>query len=142
MEDEFGQKRLMFPPCNCDMAKQIKEIVCITCPLGCRMEVAIEDGKLLSVAHNTCKRGIQYAESEVSDPRRMVTATASLTGGVLTRVPVRTSAPLPIQYIPELLRAIYDLTIAAPIPIHTPVIRNFAATEIDIITTRTMTSAE
>jgi CxxC motif-containing protein len=100
------------------------------------MELAIEDGEITAVQHNSCKRGVEYARQEYYDPRRMITATATLTGGILKRVPVRTSAPIPIQHINDLLHAIYELTIVAPLPVGTAVIKNFAGTGIDVMTTR------
>ena len=57
-------------------------------------------------------------------------------GGIVKRVPVRTSVPLKIEYIHDLLHAIYDLTISAPLPIGTAVVKNFAGTGVDVITTR------
>ena len=123
------------------MAKQIQEMVCITCPLGCRMELEIEDGEITAVQHNSCKRGVEYARQEYYDPRRMITATATVTGGILKRVPVRTSEPIPIQHSNDVLHAIYDLTIVAPLPIGTAVIKNFAGTGIDVMTTRKVRQA-
>ncbi len=123
------------------MAKEVREMVCITCPLGCRMEIEIEDGELTAVRHNACKRGITYAKQEFYDPRRMVTATATVRGGTAPRVPVRTSVPLPIQHIPAVLDAIYALHLSAPLTIGTVVITNFANTAIDVITTRNVSKA-
>ncbi len=111
-------------------------MVCITCPLGCRMELEIEDGEIKAVQHNSCKRGVEYAQQEFYDPRRMVTATASISGGVVNRVPVRTSKPVPIKQINAVLQAIYALNLSAPIEIESAVIKNFADTGIDVITTR------
>ena len=123
------------------MAKQIQEMVCITCPIGCRMELEVVDGELKAVQHNSCKRGIDYARQEFYDPRRMVTATAAVSGGMVKRVPVRPSEPLPIQQIDALLQAIYDLRLKAPLDIETPVIENFAETGVDVITTRNLPRA-
>ena len=124
------------------MAKQIQEMVCITCPLGCRMELDIENGELLAVQHNSCKRGFDYAKQEFYDPRRMVTATASVSGGLAKRVPVRTSKPIPIQQIDALLDAIYRLRLQAPLGLGQTVIENFAETGIDVITTRKLLLAD
>jgi CxxC motif-containing protein len=118
------------------MAKQIQEMVCITCPLGCRMELEIEDREIKAVQHNSCKRGIEYAQQEFYDPRRMVTATATVTKGTVNRVPVRTTEPIPLKHINGVLQAIYALNLSAPIEIETVVIKNFADTGIDVITTR------
>lgn len=124
------------------MATTTRKMVCITCPIGCRMEVDIEDGKVTEVRHNSCKRGIEYARQEVYDPRRMVTATAAVTKGIVKRVPVRTSAPFPMSQISALLQAIYALQLSAPLALGSVVIRNFADTGIDVITTRNIPGLE
>lgn len=120
------------------MATQLREMVCITCPLGCRMELEVVDGELRGVQHNSCKRGIEYAKQEFYDPRRMVTATATVENGVVQRVPVRTSEPLPVAHIQALLAEIYRLTLSAPLDIGAAVIKNFADTGVDVVTTRSI----
>lgn len=106
------------------------------------MELDIEDGKITAVRHNSCKRGIDYAHQEFYDPRRMVTATAAIRNGTVPRVPVRTSAPLPVQRIPAALEAIYALDLTAPIEQGTVVITNLADSGIDILTTRAIQSGK
>jgi len=100
------------------------------------MELEIEDGELKAVHHNSCKRGEEYARQEFYDPRRIVTTTAAVAGGIVGRVPVRTNAPLPVQQITPLLQAIYRLTLHAPLEVGQVVIENFAETGIDVLTTR------
>ena len=39
-------------------------LTCIRCPRGCQLEVAVEDGAVVSVAGNACKRGETYAKTE------------------------------------------------------------------------------
>jgi CxxC motif-containing protein len=118
-----------------------RDMMCITCPLGCRMELDIEDGKITAVRHNACKRGMDYAHQEFYDPRRMVTTTATVTAGALKRVPVRTSRPLPVKQINALLTAIHVLRLAAPLDMGKPIITNFANTGVDVITTRNLQKA-
>ena len=48
-----------------------KELVCIVCPRSCRMTIT-SDGDELVVTGNTCKRGKEFAVSEMTDPRRTV----------------------------------------------------------------------
>ena len=105
------------------------------------MELEIEDGKIKTVQHNSCKRGIEYAQQEFYDPRRMVTATATITGSAVNRVPVRTTEPIPIKHLNGVLQAIYKLNLSAPLKIETAVIKNFADTGIDVVTTRNIPKA-
>ena len=58
------------------------------CPMGCEMTVTLENGKFVSVTGNSCPRGARYAETEVTDPRRMLTTTVQIKGGLLPLLPV------------------------------------------------------
>lgn len=50
-----------------------KELICINCPLGCRMTVEIEDNTVTSIVGNGCKRGKEYAIQEAILPMRILT---------------------------------------------------------------------
>ena len=41
-----------------------RELTCIVCPLGCQLNVQLEDKRVISVSGNGCKRGKEYAENE------------------------------------------------------------------------------
>ena len=46
-----------------------KNIICVACPMGCGVTVEITDnGDILSVTGNTCKRGDAYARTECTNP--------------------------------------------------------------------------
>ena len=38
-----------------------KNLICIGCPMGCPLTVKMENGEVVSVTGNTCKRGDIYA---------------------------------------------------------------------------------
>ena len=50
-----------------------KELICINCPLGCRMTAEIENNLVISVIGNGCKRGKEYAAQEAISPMRILT---------------------------------------------------------------------
>ena len=81
----------------------MKKMICITCPTGCEMEVLC-DGDQITVSGNRCPRGAAYAETEIKDPRRTVTAVVHTEGGKFQSV--RTDKPLPRPLIPGLLNRI------------------------------------
>ncbi len=54
---------------------ETRNLTCIGCPMGCPLTVKIENGTVLSVEGNTCKRGAIYGKKEVTDPTRIVTTT-------------------------------------------------------------------
>ena len=67
-----------------------RELICIGCPMGCRLTAEIEDGAVTHVTGNTCRRGEEYAKKECVAPMRTVTGTVALRG--LTAM---TSTPVP-----------------------------------------------
>ena len=48
-----------------------RELICIGCPMGCPLTVQLEDGEILSITGQTCKRGEVYARNEVTNPTRI-----------------------------------------------------------------------
>ena len=92
----------------------IKNMTCINCPVGCRMEVTIEDGQVIKVQGQACKRGETYAKQEAVNPLRMVTAVVKVEGSEMP-LSVKTAAPIPKKDIPACMAAI------AALKLHTPV---------------------
>ena len=72
-----------------------RELICIGCPMGCRLAAEIEDGVVTHVTGNTCRRGEEYAKKECVAPMRTVTGTVALRGGRLPVLPVRTNGEVP-----------------------------------------------
>ena len=66
------------------------EMICIRCPMGCRLSVVEQDGAL-QVANYSCRRGLEYGLSEFRNPQRVVTATVP-TDGDPAWLPVRSPA--------------------------------------------------
>ena len=74
----------------------IRELTCISCPLGCPLKVETdENGAVLQVTGNTCKRGEVYGKKEVTAPERTVTSTVAVVGGSAPLVSVRTKTDIP-----------------------------------------------
>ncbi|HIT66014.1 MAG TPA: DUF1667 domain-containing protein [Candidatus Merdisoma merdipullorum] len=50
-----------------------KELICIECPLGCRLLTVLENERMVSVEGNGCGRGKIYAAQEAVQPVRILT---------------------------------------------------------------------
>ena len=88
---------------------------CICCPLGCRIEVALdENGQVSEVSGYTCKRGADYAAQEAVAPERMVTAVLCVSG-CLEPVSVKTQRPVPKAAMKDVLAAVAALRLDAPV---------------------------
>ena len=114
----------------------IRNLICIRCPLGCPLEVALSGSEVLSVTGNECPRGIDYAIVECTAPTRMVTTTVPVTGAEIHRLPVRTRGDIPKDKIMACMQALRGISVKAPIHIGDIVLANIADTGVDIIATR------
>lgn len=123
---------------------KVHEFTCITCPIGCRLEVTeVEkpEGISYEVTGNTCKRGEKYAIDELTNPVRMVTTTVKIEGSHLRRIPVKTLEPIPKQEIMTCMAELNDIVLEAPVKCGEVIIENVCGSEIPIVTTRSMERA-
>ena len=64
-----------------------RELTCIVCPRGCSLVVELDDnGAVMSVSGNICKRGNAYANDECTNPMRVVTSTVRCEDGRVVAV--------------------------------------------------------
>ena len=85
----------------------LKELTCIVCPMGCQLKIELDNEKVVSVSGNTCPRGVRYAESEITNPMRVVTTTVRTKTGEI--VPVKTDKSVPKSKIFECMDIINSL---------------------------------
>ena len=112
-------------------------ITCINCPVGCRMTVTIEDGKVTAVSGNVCKRGEKYANQECIAPERMVTAVVPVADSILP-VSCKTRTPIPKKLIHDCMAALADVELVKPVQAGSVIIADVCGTGVDIIATRTV----
>jgi CxxC motif-containing protein len=112
------------------------ELICVTCPMGCKLEVTHEGKSVVDIAGNVCKRGAAYAASELADPRRMVATTVQVQGGVHPLVPVYTAAPIPKHLIFRLLAELREVVLRAPVRAQQPVLEDALGTGVGILASR------
>jgi len=113
-----------------------EKVICVTCPKGCTLWVKREGKTVLSVSGNGCKRGLNYVEQELTDPRRMVASSVRLRGGLHPLLPVYTSAAFPKPRIPELLSLLRKVEVTAPISLDQVIVENVLDTGINIHASR------
>ena len=151
-----------------------RKLVCISCPLGCRLIVTWEDERDITVKGNRCAKGESYAQEEILAPKRVVTATVAVAGKAVAaarrgaaaraaavtgragagpsattgvepavpsahrRLPVKTSAPLLKEHIPELLNELYGMEVKPPLRCGEVLLRDIAGTGVDLVATRSL----
>lgn len=124
------------------MAEEITKLICITCPVGCTLEVTHEGKTIIKVDGSQCKKGLEYAKAELADPRRMVTSTVKVRGGVFPLVPVYTAAPIPKPLIFDLLAELRKVELQAPVKIGQVVLENALGTGVDVLASRNLPAGD
>lgn len=109
-----------------------RNLTCIGCPMGCHLTVSTEEGSVVSVTGNYCKRGSVYGKKEVTKPTRIVTSTVRIIGGTQNMLPVKTVSDIPKGKIFDCIRALKQLEVKAPVRIGEIVLKNAADTGVDI----------
>ncbi|MEW6553766.1 MAG: DUF1667 domain-containing protein [Actinomycetota bacterium] len=116
--------------------KNKHELVCINCPLSCGIELTEEDGEILEISGADCKVGLKYAEEEFRDPRRTVSTTVKVEGGVLPLLPVVSASPIPKSLVTEAVRVLAKVALKAPVADGQVVYRDILGTGVDIVSSR------
>lgn len=111
----------------------VRELTCIICPQGCNINVEIENGKVKNIEGNTCKRGYEYALSEVTNPTRTITTTVKIKNGKM--LPVKTDKPVPKELIFDCMKEINKLEIEEPTRIGQVIINNILNTGVNLVAT-------
>jgi CxxC motif-containing protein len=117
------------------------EFTCIKCPLSCSIELTEEDGEILEISGASCKVGEKYAEEEFRDPRRMVSTTVKVAGGVLPLLPVVSASSIPKSMVKEAVRSLADVVVEAPVSDGQVIYRDILGTGVDIVSSRKLDSA-
>jgi CxxC motif-containing protein len=94
----------------------MKELLCIVCPNGCRLRIEEADGGM-QVTGNQCKRGIDFARAEITNPTRTLTTTVRTIFPEVPALPVRTDGEIPRGKIGEVMALLAGVVIREPLRI-------------------------
>jgi|WetSurMetagenome_2_1015567.scaffolds.fasta_scaffold545664_1 CxxC motif-containing protein len=105
---------------NTELKNSEKKILtCIICPMGCQLEVTEETGSgthsSYSVTGNSCSRGAQYAQKELTNPTRTLTCSVAVRHGVRRLVPAKSVPDVPRDRQLECMEVIRRLSAEAPV---------------------------
>lgn len=92
-----------------------KELICIVCPKGCSITAELANGKVKSINGYSCKRGMEYANQELTEPGRTLTTTVKGEGGAI--LPVKTDRPILKEHIFEAMKIINNSNFSLPISV-------------------------
>ena len=113
---------------------QVREIVCIVCPNGCRIRCEeTPDG--VQCTGQTCKRGEMYARAELSRPMRTLTTSVKTAFSDSPVVSVRTDGEIEKSKIQDVIKALSDVVVQRRVKIGDVIARNVCETGVNIICT-------
>lgn len=120
------------------MAERIneKEIVCVICPNSCRLNVWRDQEGDLHITGNKCSRGLDYGESEYTNPVRMLITTMRVEGGILPVIPIRSEKPIPKELLLKAVRIVNEQYCTAPIKMEQVLMKNILGTGVNVIASR------
>ena len=109
------------------------ELVCIVCPRGCRITV---DGD--NITGNTCKKGLEFAKSEMTCPMRTVCSTVATSFSEMPVLPVRTNGEIPKVKIKELMTLINSIVVDKKVKKGDIIAENIVGTSVNLIATESV----
>jgi CxxC motif-containing protein len=111
-----------------------KEIVCIVCPNGCRINCTPSNGGYV-FSGNKCPRGIEYAKSELTHPMRSLTTSVRTDFADVPVVSVRTDGEIEKSKMREVVATLGAVKVKQRIKTGDVVVRNVCQTGVDVICT-------
>lgn len=113
-----------------------KEMTCIVCPNGCLMRIE-QEGDKIEVFDAICKRGIEFAKNELTNPTRSITTTVATKFEDYPLLSVKTSGELPKDKIFDAMKKINSTVVKKRVKVDDVVIKNLFGT--DVVATSDMT---
>ena len=112
----------------------MRELVCIVCPRGCTLYIEEQEGGY-AVTGNACRRGEQFAVSEMTCPQRTICTTVRTVFPEVPVISVRVSSEIPKERIFDVMREINKVRVQAPLRRGDAVIRDVLGLGVDVIVT-------
>jgi len=113
-----------------------KEITCILCPNGCDISIEYDDDELIEIEGAVCLKGKEYARQEIKNPLRTLTTSILVKGGDNNLVSVKSDKPIPLKDVMDIMEALKDLKVSAPISVGDIIKENPANVNCNIIATK------
>ena len=89
----------------------------------------------------SCRKGEKYAHQEHTDPRRVIATTVRVSGGLWSKLPVKTSDDIPKDLVRDIVQAARSVTVTAPIYMGDVIVKDVLSTGVDIVASRDMPTA-
>lgn len=112
------------------------ELICIVCPKGCHLKVDQENN--YQVTGHSCEKGKAYGKKELTNPTRVITSTVRISGGALSRLPVKTDKDIPKGKIKNAMELLNAVTVEAPVKIGDVILGDILNLGVNFVATKTI----
>lgn len=112
----------------------MKEFNCVVCPRGCLLHVEEENGEF-TVTGNTCPRGMNFAISEMTEPKRTICSSVKTIFPEVPVLPVRVSEDIPKDRIFDVMEQINAVTLTERVGRGDVIIENVLGLGVNVIST-------
>lgn len=119
-----------------------RNLTCIVCPMGCSLEVELENGMVRSVTGNSCPRGAEYAKNECTHPTRVLTTTVKVVDGKRPLVSVKSAGAIPKELLFEAMKTINGLSVPAPVELGQVLLTDLCGSGIPLVATGSVEKTE
>lgn len=120
------------------MAAERRHFTCVTCPVGCEMDVELDDGHVVSISGNRCKKAEEFVLQEVKEPMRILTTTIRIRGAKWPMLPVRTNRAIPKRLFFQAMKDLADIELKAPVNMSDVIVRDIAGSGANVVASRNM----
>ncbi len=118
-----------------------KHFTCVICPLGCEIDVELQNGDVVSINGSKCQKGKEFVLQELEEAMRILTTTVPIQGAKWAMLPVRTDKPIPKRLLPKVIEQLADIELQAPVKMYDVIVKDVAGTDANIVATRNMKRA-
>ena len=120
------------------MGIEKKHFTCVTCPVGCEVDVELQNGSIVSIKGNKCDKVKEFVLQELKEPMRVLTTTVRIEGAKWAMLPVRTDKPIPKRLFLQAMGELAGIDLKAPVHMSEVIVRDIAGSSANIVATRTM----
>ena len=115
-----------------------KHLTCVTCPVGCEVDVEVRGGSIVSMKGNKCDKVKEFVLQELKEPMRVLTTTVRIKGAKWAMLPVRTDKTIPKRLFAQAIKELASIDLQAPMHMADEIVKDVAGSGANIVATRTM----
>ena len=115
-----------------------EHFTCVICPIGCEIDVELQDNDVVSIEGSKCAKGKDFVLQELEEPMRILTTTIRIEGAKWAMLPVRTDKPIPKRLLFRVIEELASIELRAPVKMSEVIIGDIAGAGVNIVATRNM----